>query len=176
VTQAAGDGEPEVQVAHWRDLDPGVLHDLLKLRIDVFVVEQDCAYPELDGRDVEPDTEHVWTARPGDPAGRPAAYLRVLRDADGSLRIGRVCTRSDARGAGLAGVLVSAVLSRAAGRVVVLEAQEYLAGWYARYGFVATGPVYVEDGIPHVPMRREPSGDGPRAGSGRIPAGPPAVR
>jgi ElaA protein len=179
-----------VQVAPWRDLDPFVLHDLLKLRIDVFVVEQACPYPELDGRDVEPGTEHVWTALPGDPSGSPAAYLRVLREDDGSLRIGRVCTRADARGAGLAALLMAAVLERARGDVVVLEAQEYLAGWYARFGFAATGPAYVEDGIPHVPMRREaePNATAGSAtagsttagsatgGSARTPGGPPAAR
>ena len=49
------------------------------------------------------------------------------------------------------------VLDRHPGRVVVLEAQEYLADWYGRFGFTATGPGYLDDGIPHVPMRREPS-------------------
>jgi ElaA protein len=57
----------------------------------------------------------------------------------------------------MAGVLMEAVLARAAGtRELVLEAQAHLQTWYARYGFVPTGPRYLEDGIPHVPMRRPP--------------------
>jgi ElaA protein len=141
-----------VHHALWRDLDPVTLHDLLALRINVFVVEQKCVYPELDGRDIEPATEHLWTAdEPG-----PTAYLRVLAEPDGSARVGRVCTRADARGRGLARLLMDDVLARAAaGRVVVLEAQEHLAGWYARFGFEPTGPSYLDDGIAHIPMRRE---------------------
>jgi ElaA protein len=141
---------PAVRRASWNDLDPRTLHDLVSLRIDVFVVEQACAYPELDGRDVEPGTEHVWTA---DEKG-PTAYLRVLTDPDGEARVGRVCTRADARGAGLAARLLADVLARTGDRAVVLDAQEHLAGWYARFGFAPTGPRFVEDGIPHVPMRR----------------------
>ena len=75
-----------VQRALWARLDPRTLHDLIQLRVDVFVVEQECPYPELDGRDVEPATEHLWTT---DAAG-PTAYLRVLTESNGNARIGRV--------------------------------------------------------------------------------------
>ena len=137
----------------WTDLDPLTLHDLVALRLTVFVLEQACLYPELDGRDVEPVTEHDWTA---DERG-PSAYLRVLTEPDGAARVGRVCTRADARGAGLAAALLTDVLDRNPGRVIVLEAQEHLAAWYGRFGFTATGPGYLDDGIPHLPMRRAPS-------------------
>jgi ElaA protein len=156
---------PRIRRACWTQLDPQTLHDLLRLRIDVFVVEQKCPYPELDGRDVDPATEHVWLA---DEHG-PAAYLRVLDDGDGDddddghgvRRIGRVCTREDARGRGLAGLLVDAVLAGAdaagtGGTTFVLDAQTYVAGFYSSRGFTICGPEFVEDGIPHVPMRRDP--------------------
>ncbi|GLY17498.1 ElaA protein [Kineosporia sp. NBRC 101677] len=137
--------------ALWDDLTPGEAYALLKLRVDVFVVEQKCPYPELDGRDVEPGTEHLWLA---DEHG-PTAYLRLLADPDGRARIGRVCTRADARGRSLAGRLMEAALAGLEpGRETVLDAQAHLTGWYARYGFTASGPEYLEDGIPHVPMRR----------------------
>ncbi|MFI7589203.1 GNAT family N-acetyltransferase [Spongisporangium articulatum] len=145
---------PGVHRAGWSALDPGTLHDLLKLRVDVFVVEQECPYPELDGRDVEPGTGHWWTA---DAGGAPTAYLRTLAEPDGTTRVGRVCTRADARGQGLAGELMRAVLAEAGTGPVVLEAQSYLEKWYSAFGFEVTGPEYVEDGIPHVPMRRPPS-------------------
>ena len=138
-----------VIVAASGELDAPTLYALLRLRVDVFVVEQECPYPELDGRDLEPSTVHVWTA---DDAG-PTAYLRVLDDGDVA-RIGRVCTRADARGSGMAAQLMKAALARTSGRTVVLDAQSYLAGWYARFGFVADGPEFVEDGIPHIPMHR----------------------
>jgi ElaA protein len=139
-----------VRRAGWAQLDPQTLHDLLRLRIDVFVVEQKCPYPELDGRDADPATEHVWVA---DEQG-PAAYLRVLTEPGGGRRIGRVCTRVDARGRGLAGLLVDDVLAGGPGTVFVLDAQTYVAGFYAARGFDVSGPEFVEDGIPHVPMRR----------------------
>jgi ElaA protein len=147
-----GSPAPIMLRSAWSDLTPALLHDLVALRIDVFVVEQKCPYPELDGRDVEPDAEQVWTQ---DDRG-PTACLRVLTDPDGAARIGRVCTRADARGRGLAAALITDVLDRTADRVVVLEAQSHLAGWYGRFGFRADGPEYVEDGIPHLPMRRAP--------------------
>jgi ElaA protein len=144
--------------AGWAELDPSTMHDLVSLRIDVFVVEQACPYRELDGRDPEPGTEHLWTA---DDKG-PTAYLRVLTEPGGAVRVGRVCTRADARGAGLAAALLTDVLGRVdaagPGRTVVLDAQEHLTGWYARFGFTPSGPRYQEDGIPHVPMIRGQSG------------------
>jgi ElaA protein len=152
-TSDTGDGdEKTVHRGRWADLDPATLHDLIQLRITVFVVEQECAYPELDGRDVEPLTDHRWTM---DEQGA-TSYLRVLAEPDGSARIGRVCTRADARGRGLSATLMDDALVGAGNRTVVLEAQEYLVDWYARFGFTASGPGYLEDGIPHVPMRREP--------------------
>ena len=130
------------------DLTTVELHDILRLRIDVFVVEQKCAYAELDGRDTEVGTRHVWLA----DASGPTAYVRLLDDGD-ARRIGRVVTRIDARGSGLAGQLVDYVVS-ASESPWVLDAQLHLADWYAARGFVASGSEFVEDGIPHIPMRR----------------------
>ena len=130
------------------ELTAAELHDLLRLRVDVFVVEQGCPYPELDGRDTEPGTRHVWIA---DDAG-PAAYLRLLDDG-ADRRIGRVATRLDARGDGLAGALVDHVLAASNGPWV-LDAQTRLERWYAARGFVVDGTGLVVDGIPHLPMRR----------------------
>lgn len=150
---AAGGRRPWIRRARWTDLDPLTLHDLVRLRFDVFVVEQKCPYPELDGRDVHPTTEHLWLT---DDHG-PAAYLRVLAEPDDDLRIGRVCTRVDARGRGLAGLLMDDVLAGSPGTVFVLDAQTQVAGLYTSRGFVMCGPEYLEDGIPHIPMRRAPS-------------------
>jgi ElaA protein len=134
----------------WADLPYRTAYQLLRLRAEVFVVEQSCLYADLDGRDLEPDAEHCWTA---DESG-PTSYLRVITEPDGALRVGRVCTRADARAGGLAGLLMAAAMARAGGRDVVLNAQAHLAGWYARYGFTASGPEFLDDGIPHLPMRR----------------------
>ncbi len=143
---------PPVRRARFAELDAVTLHDLVRLRVDVFVVEQACPYPELDGRDTEPGTEHVWVP---DDSG-PAAYLRTLDEPDGALRVGRVCVRRDARRLGLAGHLLTDVVARHGGRTLVLDAQSYLTGFYAGHGFVACGEEFLEDGIPHVPMLRRP--------------------
>lgn len=124
------------------------LYDLLRLRVDVFVVEQQCAYPELDGRDREPETLHCSTH----DAQGITAYLRVLTEPTGATRIGRVVTAPRARGRGLARVLLDTMLPRCP-RPVVLSAQTYLIDLYASYGFVAEGGVHDEDGLPHVAMR-----------------------
>ncbi|GIJ28941.1 ElaA protein [Micromonospora qiuiae] len=141
---------PELRVAAFADLDARTFHDLLRLRVDTFVVEQECAYPELDGRDVEPGTRHLWLALDG----APVAYLRILADPGGVPRIGRVVVAPAARGGGHAGRLMAAALAEIGDRPCVLDAQSHLVGFYARHGFTASGPEYVEDGIPHIPMRR----------------------
>jgi ElaA protein len=139
------------RVASFHELTPRTLHDLLRLRCDVFVVEQQCAYPDVDGRDIEPGTRHLWY----EEQGIPVAYLRILREPDGAARIGRVCTAATARGRGLSGKLMAAALDLIGpGETCVLDAQSYLVGFYTGFGFVVGGPEYVEDGIPHTPMRR----------------------
>lgn len=144
---------PQVHRARLPEMDPATMYALLRLRVDVFVVEQQCPYPELDGRDSEPGTEHLWL---DDEAG-PTSYLRLLVDPGNTRRIGRVCTRGDARGRGLAATLLAAALERAGHDAVVLDAQSHLARWYATFGFDVGGPQFLEDGIPHVPMRRTAS-------------------
>ncbi|SCX59187.1 ElaA protein [Klenkia marina] len=131
------------------DLTPAELYGLLKLRVDVFVVEQTCPYPELDGRDAEPGTLHVWV--PGD-GGEVLSCIRVLENGE-DRAIGRVATAASARGRGLSAQLVARGLEVCAGRTVDIGAQAHLETWYARFGFGRSGPDYVEDGIPHLPMR-----------------------
>lgn len=140
----------DLRVATFAELDARTFHDLLRLRIDVFVVEQACPYPELDGRDVEPGTRHVWLTRDG----HVVAYLRILADPGDVARIGRVVVAPAARGAGLAGRLMTEALALAGDRPCVLEAQTHLVDFYAGHGFTVSGAPYVEDGIPHTPMRR----------------------
>jgi ElaA protein len=132
-----------------RDIDPLALYGLLKLRVDVFVVEQECPYPELDGRDVEPDARMLWIEEDGEVL----ATVRLLCDGD-DRRIGRVATAASARGRGLAAQLMERALADCPGRLVRLDAQAHLEGWYARFGFAVDGEPFLEDGIPHVPMSR----------------------
>lgn len=130
------------------ELPASALYGLLKLRAEVFVVEQDCAYLDPDGRDLEPSTRHLWVES---DEGAIVAGLRVLASEAGGCSIGRVVTAASHRSRGLAGELVRAALADAP-RPVHLNAQSHLADWYATFGFAPAGDEFVEDGIPHVPM------------------------
>lgn len=133
-------------------LDPATAYAAWRLRQDVFVVEQECPYPDLDGRDDEPGTRHVLLHE----AEVLVGYARVLddrRDGQSVWRIGRVLLAKPARGRGLADHLMTAALQVSQGRDVVLDAQSPLASWYATFGFEVSGPEFLEDGIPHTPMR-----------------------
>jgi len=140
----------QLRVARPTDLDLVTFYEILRLRVDVFVVEQAGPHPELDGRDLDPSTRWVWAV----VQGRIVGTLRILTD-DGAVRIGRVATAASARSAGVAGRMLAFALDQVAGSAVVLDAQSYLEGWYQRFGFVRAGAEFVEDGIPHVPMRRD---------------------
>ncbi|MGY1815601.1 GNAT family N-acetyltransferase [Blastococcus sp. SYSU D00820] len=143
---------PPIATARFADLTPFEVYALCRLRVDVFVVEQECPYPELDGRDIEPTTLHLWQ----EIDGEVAATIRVLDD--GATRaIGRVATARAHRGKGLAARLIEEGIAVCAGYPITLGAQAHLEGWYERFGFRRSGPGYDEDGIPHVPMRREPA-------------------
>lgn len=139
-----------LHIATIDQLDATTLYRLLRLRTDVFVVEQGDPYAELDGRDLEPSAVHLWLARGDEPVG----YLRILDDPDGATRIGRVVVAADARGGGLSGRMMSAALEHIGDRRCVLAAQSHLAGFYARYGFSVTGPEFLDGHIPHLPMAR----------------------
>jgi ElaA protein len=153
-----------MNVAYFRaplaDIAPETLYRILWLRLTVFVVEQRAAYPELDGRDLEADAELLWAQE----GGEVVATLRLLHDdldagEDGAVaRIGRVATAEDARGRGIAAELMRRAVARSEERwprhPIVLDAQQHLGDWYARFGFVVDGVAFDEDGIPHVPMRR----------------------
>jgi ElaA protein len=139
-----------IQSAPLREIEASVLYRILALRTDVFVVEQHCAYAELDGRDLEPATRLVWAQRDGEVA----ATLRVLAEPDGSARIGRVATALAHRGRGIAGQLMRHAIVANSEREIVLHAQAQLESWYARFGFARNGPQFLEDDIPHIPMRR----------------------
>lgn len=138
----------DLHIVRSEDLTIEQFHDLLRLRVDVFVVEQECPYPELDGRDLEQGTTHLWIST----EDRIAASIRLLTD-PAVHRIGRVVTSADHRGAGLAARLMQTAIELCDGPIE-LDAQSYLHDWYERFGFQRAGAQFIEDGIPHIPMRR----------------------
>jgi ElaA protein len=141
----------------WSGLDefaPRALYDVLKLRVDVFVVEQNCPYPELDGKDL--DAMHL-RALDGDAL---AAYLRVLSPVDdGPARIGRVIVAPSHRGMKLGDKIMREAIAycreRFPARDIDLSAQSHLKAFYGSFGFKPVSDEYSEDGIPHIDMRLE---------------------
>ena len=137
-----------------KDLDAATLYELLKLRVEVFVVEQACPYPELDGRDLLAETRHYWLEKAD---GDVISTLRLMEEHSGgakAFRIGRVCTKRTARGQGHTTRLLQAALAEVGDFECRIDAQTYLAEMYGRHGFVRDGDEFLEDGIPHVPMMR----------------------
>jgi ElaA protein len=141
-----------------KDLDVPALYAILKLRVEVFVVEQARPYPELDGRDLFAETRHFWL---DGLDGEVICTLRLMEEHAGghkAFRLGRLCTKRSARGKGHTTRLLRAALAE-----VGDYAQVYLADMYAQHGFVRDGDDFLEDGVPHVPMLRSISPPPPQA-------------
>ncbi|MET0757115.1 MAG: GNAT family N-acetyltransferase [Mycobacterium sp.] len=149
-----------------KDLDAATLYELLKLRVEVFVVEQAIPYPELDGRDLLAETRHFWLEGLD---GKVVSTLRLMEEHAGgekAFRIGRVCTERSARGHGHTTRLLQAALAEVSHHPCRINAQTYLEDMYAHHGFVRDGEEFLDDGIPHVPMVRHGSGAARPATSG----------
>jgi ElaA protein len=152
------------QWKRFADLAPSELYALLAARAAVFVVEQGCAFQDLDAVD-----EHAWHLlgwAERDHAATLAAYLRLIEPGRkyAEPSIGRVLTVAAFRGAGLGRAAMLRGLAQAAalypGRAVRIAAQRRLEGFYAEFGFHTVSEPYDEDGILHVEMLRPADGAG----------------
>lgn len=137
---------------HFRDLSTAQLHAILKLRVDVFVVEQQCAYAEVDGKDTD-----AWHVLGLDGHGTLMAYARVLpKHGEDPAHIGRVVVHPQVRGTGAANVLMHqcfTVLEELHGsRANHIAAQQYLERFYQRHGYRTVSTPYDWDGIVHIDM------------------------
>ena len=141
----------------WHELTPDVLYAFLRLRSDIFVVEQNCVFPDMDGRD--PACEHLcgW-----DAAGALVGYLRLVPPGvrTPEVSLGRVVVASPLRGLGLGRAIMQEGLKRCAARYgsapVKVSAQQHLERFYQGLGFRTVSEPYLEDGIRHVDMVRPP--------------------
>ena len=140
----------ELFVKSFEELSTRELYDLLRLRVDVFVVEQRCPYPELDGRDQA--ALHVWLQ---DETGIQA-YLRIMDRGMSSeyVSIGRVIAvkRRQGLGSRILAEGVRLARERFCAEQIYLEAQVYAKRLYEKQGFLAISEPFPEDGIPHVKM------------------------
>ena len=139
----------------FEQLNTTELYDLLKLRVDIFVVEQSCFYPDLDNLDRHPDTQHLFCYQ----ADVMTAYLRILPKGltyPNNISIGRVVTAQSARGSGLGHELMrkglALCLNIFPNDTVKISAQEHLEKYYNQHGFERVSEMYLEDDIPHIAM------------------------
>ena len=140
----------ELIVKTFDELSTRELYSLLRLRVDVFVVEQSCPYPELDGRDQ--DALHVWLR---DDQGIQA-YLRIMDRGVSSeyVTLGRVIAvrRRTGLGSRILAEGIRLARERFGAEQIYLEAQAYARSLYEKQGFRSISEPFPEDGIPHVKM------------------------
>lgn len=130
------------------------LYAIIKARIDVFVVEQDCPYPDLDNYDQK--ALHLWAENDGEVLAYCRIFDRGVKYPETS--IGRVITTEKGRGTGLGKQLIQYALEVIENRLgtseIRISAQDYLLRFYSGFGFQDTGKKYLEDNIPHTEMFR----------------------
>jgi ElaA protein len=147
---------PVWRLMSFEDLRVGELYEVLRLRSEVFVVEQQCIYQDIDGADRE--AMHLLGVQGGELDAYARCFEAGVKFPEAS--IGRVLTRQSARGAGLGHVLmeqaVAAIYQVWGPQAIRIGAQAHLAGFYAKHGFIDAGKPYMEDGIAHLEMLREP--------------------
>lgn len=143
--------------AEWPELTRDTWYAISAIRLDVFVVEQNCPYQDFDGKDQY--SQHLWATN---SKGEVLAYARIVAPGFSYVEpsIGRVLTARNARRFGLGRQLMlftMAELERRYGKTPVrISAQSYLIKFYNEFGFHSVGVEYLEDGIPHTEMRYTP--------------------
>lgn len=146
---------------YWKrfeELTVNELYKVLDARAAVFVIEQRCLYSDIDRRDAQ--AWHLLAIDTALPERPLAAYARVFGPSaeNADARIGRVLTVSEYRDRGLGKALMQRALEQIeihwSGQSVRLNAQQYLRSFYESFGFVKLSDPYLEDGIPHIDMRR----------------------
>lgn len=140
-------------IKHFRDLSPDELHDIIALRIDVFVIEQNCAYQDVDGKD-----KSAWEIFARNEQGKLVTTARILPPGISykEYSIGRVANDATIRGTGVGHEMMRRsmkFIQQTFGNVDVrISAQKYLENFYGKFGFQSTGKEYLEDNLPHVEM------------------------
>ena len=150
-------GSNQYSIKSWAELNTLDLYQLLQLRCEVFVVEQECAYQDLDGQDFE--SMHLTARTPSNQS--LMAYARIYTtkiEEKEYAAIGRVCTAKKYRGQGVSRQLMEYAIQYIKENQklpITVSAQAYLETFYQSLGFQTVSEPYLEDGIPHIRMVRE---------------------
>ena len=136
------------EVKEWTELSPNEVENIFSLRSEVFVVEQDCVYQDIDGKDQK--AKHVL----GKKNNEIVAYARIFKPGEyfKEASFGRAVVKKTERGKGVGDELVKNCLENITEEEIKISAQSYLKGFYGKHGFKAEGKEYLEDGIPHTAM------------------------
>ena len=136
------------EVKEWSELSTREVENIFSLRSEVFVVEQDCVYQDIDGKDQK--AKHVLGKKENDIV----AYARIFKPGDyfKEASFGRAVVKKTERGKGVGDELVKNCLEIITEEEIKISAQSYLKGFYGKHGFKAEGNEYLEDGIPHTAM------------------------
>lgn len=146
----------QYHIKSWQELSSDELYQLLRLRSEIFVVEQECAYQDLDNQDKTARHLLVTTENK-----QLVAYSRIYETVLEGCRyraIGRVCTKQSVRGQGIAlRMMKQAISSVESNRPlpITISAQSYLQSFYESLDFKVASEPYLEDGIPHIRMIRK---------------------
>ena len=143
-----------VIIKSFEELNKAELYQIIQLRIAVFIVEQDCPYPDLD--DMDQDAQHLWI----EDAGEIVCYLRVNPAGSRFLEpsLGRIVTKKSHRNRGLAEKLIKKAIDLVCekeSRAIRISAQCYLEKYYEKFGFLKASEEYLEDNIPHIEMLKD---------------------
>jgi len=142
------------KIRRFEALSATELYDLLQLRSEVFVVEQNCVYQDIDGKDGK--ALHLI----GEDSGQTVAYARLFKPNDyfDETSIGRVVVKSSYREKKLGHILmreaIMAIKSEFGETKITISAQLYLKKFYESHGFTQTSETYLEDDIPHIQMKK----------------------
>lgn len=145
----------EWKIKRFEILSTQELYNLLQLRAEVFIVEQNCVYQDIDGKDQK--ALHLI----GEDNGQIVAYARLFKPHDyfEQASIGRVVVKETSRANKLGHILmreaIQVIKSHFDQRKITISAQLYLKKFYESHGFIQTSEMYLEDDIPHIEMRKE---------------------
>ena len=142
----------EIKLLPFSDLALSQLQDLFRLRQNVFIIEQNCFYEDIDGED--PKAHHLLVYK----EGTLAAYMRIFlagEKYDNEANMGRIVVHPDFRGTGIADILIQHGIEFCGSKPIRIEAQAGLKAYYRNFGFVEDSKVYTLDGIDHLEMLRK---------------------
>ena len=141
----------KLEVKPWNELSRKEINDIFSLRSEVFIVEQDCAYQDVDGKDDKAD--HILLSIDEELVGYARVFNENIYFKEASF--GRAVVKKKDRGEGYGHLIVDKALEHLKTKKqspIKISAQSYLKDFYSSHGFVAKGEEYMEDGIPHTAM------------------------